>query len=90
MSNLPSEDPEKPGLPDEFLERRVHGEAYYSISQPDLANLLIPIFPMSQQLKIIEKIKLSFLLKQKSKNLLEIAKLGVEQAIETDEVTATV
>ena len=71
------------------VERRVHGVAYYSISQPDLANLLIPMLPISQQQKIVEKIKLSFVLKQKSKQLLEIAKIGVEKAIETDEETAT-
>jgi type I restriction enzyme M protein len=71
------------------VERRVHGVAYYSISQPDLANLLIPILPKPQQQKIVEKIKVSFSLKQKSKQLLEIAKTGVERAIETDEATAT-
>jgi type I restriction enzyme M protein len=71
------------------VERRVHGVAYYSISQPDLANLLIPILPKPQQQKIVEKIKASFSLKQKSKQLLEIAKTGVERAIETDEATAT-
>ncbi|MBC1223595.1 N-6 DNA methylase [Nostoc sp. UCD121] len=71
------------------VERRVHGVAYYSISQPDLANLLIPILPKPQQQKIAEKIKSSFLLKLKSKQLLEIAKTGVERAIETDETTAT-
>ncbi|MEH2000868.1 MAG: N-6 DNA methylase [Nostoc sp.] len=71
------------------VERRVHGVAYYSISQPDLANLLIPILPKPQQQKIVEKIKSSFLLKLKSKQLLEIAKTGVERAIETDEATAT-
>ena len=70
------------------VERRVHGVAYYSISQSDLANLLIPILPKSQQQKIVEKIKSSFSLKQESKHLLEIAKTGVERAIETDEATA--
>jgi type I restriction enzyme M protein len=71
------------------VERRVHGVAYYSISQPDLANLLIPILPKAQQQKIVEKINSSFSLKLKSKQLLEIAKTGVERAIETDEATAT-
>jgi restriction endonuclease S subunit len=71
------------------VERRVHGVAYYSISQPDLANLLIPILPKKQQQKIVEKIKSSFSLKLQSKQLLEIAKTGVERAIETDEATAT-
>lgn len=37
----------------------------------------------------VEKIKSSFLLKLKSKQLLEIAKTGVERAIETDQATAT-
>ncbi len=71
------------------VERRVHGVAYYSISQPDLANLLIPILPKFQQQNIVEKIKSSFSSKLKSKQLLEIAKTGVERAIETDETTAT-
>jgi type I restriction enzyme M protein len=71
------------------VERRVHGVAYYSISQLDLANLLIPILPKLHQEKIVEKIKSSFSLRLKSKQLLEIAKTGVERAIETDESTAT-
>lgn len=71
------------------VERRVHGVAYYSISQPDLANLLIPILPKPQQQKIVEKIKSSFASKLKTKQLLEIAKTGVERAIEADEATAT-
>ncbi len=70
------------------VERRVHGVAYYSISQSDLANLLIPILPKPQQKKIVDKISSSFLLKKKSKQLLEIAKTGVEKAIETDEESA--
>jgi type I restriction enzyme M protein len=45
--------------------------------------------PKPQQQKIVEKIKSLFSLKQKSKQLLEIAKTGVERAIETDEATAT-
>jgi type I restriction enzyme M protein len=72
------------------VERRVHGVAYYSISQPDLANLLIPILPKPQQQRIVEKINSSFSLKLKSKQLLEIAKTGVERAIETDEATAII
>jgi type I restriction enzyme M protein len=71
------------------VERRVHGVAYYSISQADMANISIPILPMLEQEKIIHKMKSSFSLKLKSKQLLEIAKTGVERAIETDEATAT-
>ncbi|WP_218776800.1 restriction endonuclease subunit S [Nostoc sp. T09] len=50
------------------VERRVHGVAYYSISQPDLANLLIPLLPKPQQQKIAEKIKSSFSLKLNPNN----------------------
>lgn len=71
------------------VECRVHGVAYYSISQADLADILIPVLSISQQEKIVQKMKLSFALKLQSKQLLEIAKTGVERAIETDEATAT-
>jgi len=71
------------------VERRVHGVAYYSIAQPDLANLLIPILPKKQQQKIVDKIKSSFSIQLRSHQLLEIAKTGVERAIETDEAIAT-
>jgi len=67
------------------VERRVHGVAYYSISQPDLADLTIPVLPFTLQEKIVENIIESFQLKAKSKQLLEIAKTGVEKAIEEDE-----
>jgi type I restriction enzyme M protein len=71
------------------VERRVHGVAYYSISQPDLADVSVPILQMPEQEKIVQKMKSSFSLKLKYKQLLEIAKTGVERAIETDEATAT-
>lgn len=70
------------------VERRVHGVAYYSISQPDLANIEIPIIPPSNQIEIVKKIKSSFELKAQSKQLLEIAKEGVERAIEENEENA--
>jgi type I restriction enzyme M protein len=56
---------------------------------PDLANLLIPILSKPQQQKIVNQIKFSFSLKQKSKQLLELAKVGVERAIETDATATT-
>jgi len=70
------------------VERRVHGVAYYSISQPDLADLTIPVLPFTLQEKIVENIIESFQLKAKSKQLLEIAKTAVERAIEEDEERA--
>lgn len=71
------------------IERRVHGIANYSISQADMANISIPIIPLSQQEEIVHKINSSFELKFKSKLILEIAETGVEKAIETDEAEAT-
>ncbi|MGL5878295.1 MAG: N-6 DNA methylase, partial [Xenococcaceae cyanobacterium] len=70
------------------VERRVHGVAYYSISQDDLADISIPIMPLSKQREIVQKIKSSFELKERSKQLLEIAKTGVEKAIEENEEKA--
>jgi type I restriction enzyme M protein len=71
------------------VERRVHGVAYYSISQADMADVSISILSIPEQEKIVQKIKSSFALKLKFKQLIEIAKTGVERAIETDEATAT-
>ncbi|NEQ47057.1 MAG: hypothetical protein F6K00_27355 [Leptolyngbya sp. SIOISBB] len=44
---------------------------------------------LSKQEIIVEKIRASFESQDKSKQLLEIAKVGVEKAIETDEVNTT-
>jgi restriction endonuclease S subunit len=56
----------------------------------EVSNLEIPILDWNIQEKISQKVQESFDLKQKSKQLLEIAKIGVERAIETDEQTATI
>ena len=71
------------------VERRVHGVAYYSISQADLADIMIPIILIEKQKNIVQKITHSFELKTKSRQLLEIAKTGVEKAIEENEELAT-
>ncbi|WP_041232982.1 hypothetical protein [Cylindrospermum stagnale] len=63
--------------------------AYYSIAQADMADIFIPIISLPQQEKIVHNVNSSFELKFKSKQLLEIAKTGVEKAIETDETIAT-
>ena len=70
------------------VERRVHGVAFYSISQPDLAQLEIVVPPLVIQEKIVEKVKQSLVNERESKRLLEIAKRGVEIAIEQDEAAA--
>ena len=55
----------------------------------EVSDLRIPILDYNLQGEISKKVQDSFALKQKSKQLLEIAKIGVEKAIETDEETAT-
>jgi type I restriction enzyme M protein len=42
------------------------------------------------QQKFVDKVNQSYSAEDKSKQLLEIAKTGVERAIETDEATATI
>lgn len=62
------------------------------IARYDLAtikNMYIPLISKSIQLSIAEKMLSAKKIKEKSKQLLEIAKIGVEKAIETDEATAT-
>ena len=55
----------------------------------EVSNLEIPILDWNIQEQISKKVQESFDLKLKYKQLLEIAKIGVEKAIETDEATAT-
>ena len=51
----------------------------------EIQEILIPIIDISVQKQIEEKIKKSFLLKEESKQLLDLAKKAVEIAIEKDE-----
>jgi restriction endonuclease S subunit len=55
----------------------------------EVSDLKIPILDYNLQEEISKKVQDSFDIKEKSKQLLEIAKIGVEKAIETDEETAT-
>jgi len=55
----------------------------------EVSDLRIPILDYNLQEEISQKVQNSFDIKAKSKQLLEIAKIGVEKAIETDEETAT-
>ena len=70
------------------IERRVHGVAYYSISQTDLVVIMIPIITIEQQKNIVCKTIHFFALEKQSKQLLEIAKTEVEKAIEENEDVA--
>lgn len=69
----------------ELLLKYNVGTSYPVIKDDDVLNLVIPIIDISIQNKIEEKIKKSFLLKEESKRLLDLAKKAVEIAIEKDE-----
>ena len=64
------------------VERRVHGVAYYSISQPDLAEVQIIIPPFAIQEQMAEKVWLSLAAYQDAKRLLAEARAEVERMIE--------
>ncbi len=55
----------------------------------EIAQFLVWNAPKSVQRKIRSKVEASHQKREQSKQLLEIAKTGVERAIESDEVTAT-
>ncbi|WP_445626559.1 hypothetical protein [Nostoc sp. DSM 114167] len=59
------------------------------ILMPTIKNMYIPLVTKDVQLLIAEKMQNGKDAKSKSKQLLEIAKTGVERAIATDEATAT-
>ena len=54
----------------------------------EVSSLRIPVLDWRIQEEISQKTQESFDMKDKSKQLLEIAKTGVERAIEADEATA--
>lgn len=70
------------------VEQWVHGAAFYSIAQGDMARLEIPILPISQQLALAELIVQSKDIETAAKALLDRAKRAVEIAIETHEAAA--
>ncbi|AFY60436.1 N-6 DNA methylase [Synechococcus sp. PCC 6312] len=59
-----------------------------NLTIPVLESLLIACPPLEVQQKFVHKVTQSYDTEDKSKQLLEIAKTGVERAIETDEATA--
>ncbi|MFO5526235.1 MAG: restriction endonuclease subunit S, partial [Cuspidothrix sp.] len=73
----------------ELMNRFSGGSVQPLITQTNIKNLPIPIFNILFQNEVNEKIQESFKFKSQSKQLLEIAKIGVEKAIESDETTAT-
>ncbi|RCJ21542.1 DNA methylase [Nostoc sp. ATCC 43529] len=73
----------------EILDLHTTASMYPAISTEDLLNIPISLPKESTRQKITEKVKASRKAREQSKQLLEIAKTGVERAIETDEATAT-
>lgn len=63
------------------VERRVHGVAFYSISQADLASILVPIACEDIQEQLSSLVKRSIETEQEAKRLLEEAKRRVEAMI---------
>ncbi len=70
------------------IERDVGGSILNHWLVDQVKNTLIPILSDSIQKEISKKIDESFFAREKSKRLLEIAKQGVEMAIEKDETKA--
>jgi type I restriction enzyme M protein len=73
----------------EILNLHTTASMYPAISIDDLLNIPITLPDASIRQKIAEKVRASRKAREQSKQLLEIAKTGVERAIETDEATAT-
>ncbi|MBD2140191.1 N-6 DNA methylase [Anabaena sp. FACHB-1250] len=70
-------------------EKLSAGSAQAELYPKDIDNFVIPFISEDKQEQIIDKYVMSLEQKLKSKQLLEIAKIGVEKAIETNEATAT-
>ena len=71
-----------------LIDRLARGSVQQRLNQETLKELLVPIIDPSIQTQIENKIKESFRLKEESKELLELAKRGVEVAIEEGEEVA--
>ena len=67
------------------FERIGVGGLQINLSYNDIKNLIIPLLPQSIQSQISAKIQQSFESREKSKQLLEVAKRAVEIAIEENE-----
>ncbi|MEH2354204.1 N-6 DNA methylase [Nostoc sp.] len=73
----------------EILDLHTTASMYPAISAEDLLKIPITLPKESTRQKVTEKVRESRKAREQSKQLLEIAKTGVEGAIETDEATAT-
>jgi type I restriction enzyme M protein len=73
----------------EILDLHTTASMYPAISTEDLLHIPITLPEKKTRQKIAEKVRESRKAREQSKQLLEIAKTGVERVIETDEATAT-
>ena len=73
----------------QLMDKFSGGSVQPLITQTSIKSLPIPIFDFQFQHHLNLKVIECFELNKKSKQLLQIAKTGVERAIETDEATAT-
>jgi len=69
----------------ELIDRLSRGSVQQRLNQETLKDLIIPTIDFKIQQQISDKIEESFLLKEQSEELLELAKAAVEMAIEEDE-----
>jgi hypothetical protein len=73
----------------EILDLHTTASMYPAISTDTLMSIPISLPKESTRQQIAEKVRESRKAREQSKQLLEIAKIGVERAIETNEATAT-
>ena len=71
-----------------LLTREQTGNVQPYVNISNFSNLIVPLIDKKIQTQIEDKIKESFILKEESKELLELAKRGVELAIEEGEDVA--
>ena len=71
-----------------LLTREQTGNVQPYVNIPNFSNLIVPILDKTIQTQIERKIKKSFILKEESKALLDLAKRAVEVAIEEGEDVA--
>ena len=70
------------------LKKGCNGTILTAINKDEFSKIILPKIPEQIQQTIKNKISLVYETRAKSKQLLEIAKRGVEMAIEQDEETA--
>ena len=69
-------------------ERDAGGSIIQHWKLSEISNVIIPIMPMEDQIRLSSKVQESFRLRQESKRLLEVTKQAVEIAISENEETA--